>query len=385
MTTAPPIGNRYEVLETLGEGAMGLVWRVRDSVANQEVALKIISQRYGASSPGEAPSAKSVLQFQQEFRLMTQLRHPNCCAVYEYGLVADGSPFFTMEVVEGRGLDQLKPVDGPTFVHVLSQVLLALGYIHQLGFVHCDLKSANVRVKPDGTVKLMDYGLMEYARRPSGFINGTIAYISPEVIRRGAIDQRTDLYSLGVLAYEMLTGRVPFDSTDARVVLAAHINEAPVPPTQLVQDIDPLHEHIVLKLLAKSPLDRYQSAYEALEALGVAVPAGIGGNLLTSPLMGRERELEVLTASLAQLKRGQGGQALLLSGPSGIGKSRLLEEFRFTVQLANTLNVVGQSFEQGNSPYGPFVAVLKALMPAVKQHIPDDLALYAPVLAQLLP
>ena len=231
MTAAPPIANRYEVLETLGEGAMGLVWRVHDSVANQEVALKIISQRYGASAPGEAPSAKSVLQFQQEFRLMTQLRHPNCCAVYEYGLVGDGSPFFTMEVVEGRGLDELKPLDGPTFVHVLSQVLLALGYIHQLGFVHCDLKSANVRVKPDGTVKLMDYGLMEYARRPSGFINGTIAYISPEVIRRGAIDQRTDLYSLGVLAYEMLTGQVPFNSNDARLVLGAHINEAPVPPS----------------------------------------------------------------------------------------------------------------------------------------------------------
>ncbi len=372
------IANRYKILETLGEGAMGLVWRVLDTATVQEVALKVIAAKY-------RDAAKSVLQFKQEFRLMTQLRHPNCCAVYDYGVMEDGDPYFTMEIVPGQGLNDLAPLSPDRFVDAMTPLLLALGYIHQLGLVHLDVKSENVRLTPDGAVKLMDYGLMEYARRPSGFINGTLAYISPEVIRRGAIDQRTDLYSVGVLAYEMLTGRVPFDSPDPREVLQAHISAVPVPPSQLVAGVDPAHEQLVLKLLSKNPIDRYQSAYQVLEALGAEVPAGIGGALLTSPLMGREIEMRVLDVHLEAIKRGRRGGGLLVCGPSGIGKSRLIEEFRFTVQLADLICVVGFNFEHGSTPYDPWVAALRQLLPALRMHAPGELANHAPVLAQLLP
>ena len=372
------IANRYKVLETLGEGAMGLVLKVLDTATVQEVALKVIAAKY-------RDAAKSVLQFKQEFRLMTQLRHPNCCAVYDYGVREDGDPYFTMEIVPGQGLNELAPLPAERFVAVLTPLLLALGYIHQLGLVHLDVKSENVRVTPDGEVKLMDYGLMEYARRPSGFINGTLAYISPEVIRRGTIDQRTDLYSVGVLAYEMLTGRVPFDSPDPREVLQAHISEAPEPPSRHVPAIDPVHEQIVLKLLAKDPIDRYQSAYQVLEALGAEVPAGIGGALLTSPLMGREIEMRVLDVHLDAIRRGRRGGGLVVCGPSGIGKSRLIEEFRFTVQLADLTCAVGFNFEHGNTPYDPWVAALRQLLPALHTSAPDELATHAPVLVQLLP
>lgn len=376
--STPLLANRYRTVRVLGEGAMGLVWLVEDTTNQQQVALKVISQHYGTTP-------KSILQLKQEFRLMTLLRHPHCCAVYDYGVLPDGEPYFTMEEVDGHGLDELKPMASARVRHVLTQLLLALGYIHQRGFVHRDLKSANVRVRPDGSVKLMDYGLMEYARRTGGAINGTPAYLAPEVIQRGAIDQRTDLYSVGVLAYEMLTGQVPFESEDPLSVLRAHLNEPPVPPSALAPGLEPALEAIVLKLLAKNPLDRFQSAYQVLEALGAEVPAGIGGNLLASPLMGREPEMRLLLDRLDALSRGEPGEAIVLHGPSGIGKSRLVEEFRYAVQLENLPCVSGANYEQGNAPYAPFVAILRGLLPALKAHAPEALERHGPVLVQLLP
>lgn len=378
MSPTTLLANRYRTLQVLGEGAMGLVWQVEDTTHGQRVALKVISQNYGTT-------AKSVLQFKQEFRLMTLLRHPNCCAVYDYGVLSDGEPYFTMEEVPGHGLDELSPMPPERVRQVLPQLLLALGYVHQRGFVHRDLKSANVRVRPDGSVKLMDYGLMEYARRTGGLINGTPAYLAPEVIKRGSIDQRTDLYAVGVLAYEMLTGRVPFDHDAPLDVLRAHLEQPPVPPSAIVPGLDPALEAIVLKLLAKNPLDRFQSAYQVLEALGAEVPAGIGGNLLASPMMGREPEMALLTDKLKAIARAEAGDAVMLHGPSGIGKSRLVEEFRYAVQLEDLPCVVGANYEQGNAPYAPFVAVLKSLLPALRAHVPDELDRHGSVLVQLLP
>lgn len=372
------LANRYRPVRVLGEGAMGLVWLVEDTTNGQHVALKVISKTYGTT-------AKSILQFKQEFRLMTLLRHPNCCAVYDYGVLDDGEPYFTMEEVPGHGLDELSPMPAERVRQVLPQLLLALGYVHQRGFVHRDLKSANVRVRPDGSVKLMDYGLMEFARRTGGAINGTVAYLAPEVIKRGSIDQRTDLYAVGVLAYEMLTGRVPFAGDDAMAVVRAHLNDAPVPPGRLVAGLDAGLEAVVLKLLQKNPLDRFQSASQVLEALGYEAPPGFGGNLLASPLMGREPEMEALSDRLDAIAQARAGGAVVLHGPSGIGKSRLVEEFRYAVQLEDLPCVVGANYEHGNAPYDPFVAVLKGLLPAFKAHVPEELARHGPVLVQLLP
>src|SRR5207245_830368 len=144
--------------------------------------------------------------------LMSQIKHPKCCAVYDYGVLEDGAAYLTMEVVPGHGLDEILPLDGATFKSVLSQVLLALGYVHQQAFVHCDIKSENVRVRPDGTFKLTDFGLMERAGRAGGAIKRTLGYMAPEMAKGGRLDQRADLYSVGCLAYEMLVGRLPFPS-----------------------------------------------------------------------------------------------------------------------------------------------------------------------------
>lgn len=398
------LANRYRVVRLLGEGAMGQVWLVEDTTTGVEVALKVISRKLASgrssgsgppSQPGSRTSArppggqtaaeKSQLEFIQEFRLMTQLRHPNCCEVLDYGLVADESPYLTMEVVPGQGLDERIPLPSETFEGVFSQILLALSYIHARGLVHCDLKAANVRLRPDGVVKLMDYGLMAYAGESGGPIKGTLAYLAPEMIKRGLIDQRTDLYSLGVLGYELLTGRWPFHPDTPGEMLRAHITEPPRPPSLVVPNVDPRHERVVLKLLAKEPIDRYQSADAVLEDLGHAVAPGMGGGLLTSPLMGRAQEMAKLFVQLARITSGKKGGAILLSGPAGIGKSRLIKEFSFNARLENLPYAEGANHEFARTPYGPLVAVLRGLLPAFRELVPDDLDRLAPVLVKLLP
>ncbi|MFN3430360.1 MAG: serine/threonine-protein kinase PknK, partial [Candidatus Sericytochromatia bacterium] len=372
------LDNRYQPQRVLGEGAMGQVLLVEDTLTRQHLALKIIAS-------AAATDAKSVLQFQQEFRLMTRLRHPNCCAVTSYGLLASGAPYFTMEVVPGHGLDELLPMDAERFRAVFPQLLLALGYVHQQGFVHRDLKPANVRVKPDGTVKLMDFGLMEHAGRAGGAIVGTVPYLSPEIVKRGAVDARADLYSLGALAYEMLTGRAPFVYPTPMEVLRAHVGESPEPPSRVKPGIPTDLERVVMRLLAKEPIDRFQSAYEVLEALGHVAPAGIGGTLLSASLVGRDEELQTLSARLGAVAAGQPVAPMVVWGPEGLGKSRLIEELRFQSELAAVPFVLGKAYESGNFPYRHFVWILKSLLPAMRQHIPDALAQLAPVLVKLLP
>lgn len=315
---------------------------------------------------------------------MTQLRHPNCCAVYDYGVAEDGEPYFTMEEVPGHGLDELLPLPAERIQPILTQLLLALGYIHQRGFVHLDLKAANVRVTPEGVLKLMDYGLMGLAGVSGGPIVGTIGYLAPEVIRRGPLDQRTDLYSLGVLLHELLTGRLPFLSEKPAEVLQAHLQTTPQPLSRWRAGVDLGLERVALRLLAKGPVERFQSAFQVLGAIGAEVPAGIGGNLLTSPIVGREGELRALSAALADVVAGRPGQAVLLVGAPGSGKSRLVEEFRFRVQWEHLLCALGAPDAAG-TPYGPIVRALRVLLPALKARVPEVLASQAPVLAKLLP
>ena len=375
------IAGRYRRMRRLGEGAMGTVWQVEDTATGQVVALKLIAAKY-------REAAKSVLQLKQEFRLMTQLRHPNCCAVYDYGVAEDGEPYFTMEEVPGHGLDELLPLDAARIRPILTQLLLALGYVHQRGFVHRDLKAANVRVTqgPGGedVVKLMDFGLMGLAGGSGGPIVGTIGYLPPEVIRRGPIDQRTDLYSLGVLLHELLTGRHPFIGERPAEILQAHLQATPEPLTRWRAGVDAGLERVALRLLAKGPVERFQSAFQVLEAIGAEVPAGLGGNLLTSPIVGRRAELNLLVSALADVVAGRPSQPVLLAGPPGSGKSRLVEEFRFRVQWEHLICAIGAPDSAG-TPYAPIVGAMRVLLPAIKQRIPEVLASQAPVLVKVMP
>lgn len=371
------VANRYKVLATLGEGGMGTVYLVEDTTNGQQVALKVLSSKIGMD-------ANQVLQFKQEFRVMAKLKHPNNCAVYDYGMMPDGSPYFTMEVVPGKGLDEIIPVAPDQLTSILNQLGQALGFIHQQGFVHCDLKPENVRVKPDGTVKLMDFGLMEVSGQSGGAIKGTLAYMAPEVAKRDRIDQRSDIYSLGAVTYQLLTGETPFKGATPIEVLRAHLNQQPRPLRELNTAIPTLTETVVLKMMAKEPIARYQSTYDVLGALGIEVDEGMGASLLASAFIGRQAELSRLQEALVGVKRERQGRTLWVQGAAGVGKSRLLGEFRFSVQLEELPFLHGACNEQ-KAPYGPFVEILRAMLPLAKEACPAELAEHAPLLSKLLP
>lgn len=269
MTEAPRVlGGRYELGQTLGRGGMAEVRRARDLRLSRDVAVKQLRLDL-ASDP----------TFQERFRREAQaaagLNHPNIVAVYDTGEEADPGtgvkvPYIVMELVEGRTLRdllrtgrQIQPEKALTFA---QGVLEALSYSHRAGIVHRDIKPANVMLTPDGTVKVMDFGIARAVADTSATMTqtaaviGTAQYLSPEQARGETVDARSDIYSAGCLTYELLTGRPPFQGDSPVSVAYQHVREAPVPPSHLDALVTPAMDAIVLKSLAKDPADRYQTA-----------------------------------------------------------------------------------------------------------------------------
>ncbi len=374
------LGGRYRIVETLGEGGMGVVYLAEDTTAGRRVALKVMGKALTDGAAGE----DNLLRFKQEFRIMARLRHPNTCEVYDFGVLPDGRPYLTMEVVPGRGLDELIPLPPDQLMDVLRQVGLALGYIHQQGFVHLDLKPDNIRVREDGVVKLMDFGLMEVAGQALDAVRGTLMYLAPEVAKQDRVDQRSDIYSLGAVTYHLVTGRPPFEGATPLQYLRAHLMDTPRAPRELTAGIPLALESAILKMLAKEPVARFQSTADVLMALGIEVDEGLGAALLESAFVGRQGELARLTDGLMEVKGKRPGRVLWLTGDAGIGKSRLVSEFRVQVLLEEVPFLTGRCSEQA-SPYGPFIDVLKGALPLARERAAAALYEHAPLLSKLLP
>ena len=380
------IVNRYRILAELGQGAMGKVYRVADTLqGDREIALKTIHVA------GEITPALR-LRFKEEFRVMAQLRHPNTLEVYDFGPLDDRSHYFTMEVVPGRELADViaeGPLPLPRFYTLLIQLLQALSFIHSRQYVHRDVKAHNIRVRDDGTLKLMDFGLTCQAGVPGkGQLNGTPGYMAPEMVWGGAIDAASDLYSVGCLAYEMLTGSVPFVGRVSEV-LRAHRDERPKPLRAQRADVPERLERIVMKLLEKDPARRYRQSDHVIADL--AALAGITvtrtnmdqrkSYLISRALVGREREMARLTEALTRLRGGQGG-SLLIGAPAGVGKSRLMQEFVMQASLNECFVLQAPCQEAGQGPYEAIVTGLKRLLPHTTAA---EMAEYGPVLASLFP
>ena len=266
------LAERYRVDELIGRGGMADVYRGADVMLDRTVAIKVLTER----DDGERD------RFLREARSMAQLNHRNIVAVYDAGR-SDGWSFIVMELVEGRTLSAV-PAHEMT-VHVALrqyiEILEALAYAHERGVVHRDLKPANVMVVPSGAVKVMDFGL---ARRMSemssvttaGEIVGTIAYLPPERFLGRVADERSDLYSVGVMLYETFTGVQPFKSEtdDLVAVIFGHVNEPPPAPRTVNRSVPPQIERIIMKLLEKEPERRYQTAREVATELRALLGTG---------------------------------------------------------------------------------------------------------------
>jgi len=268
---------RYKIIAKIGQGAMGEVYRARDSVLNREVAVKTIT-----AGRGEDETLRK--RFQREAEAAARLSHPNIVKVFEFG-EENEQLFMAMELLEGTDLKQAI-VQGDLSLarklDILERVCEGLAFAHAADIVHRDLKPANIHLGGDGSVKIMDFGLARMGGSDmtrTGMVMGTPHYMSPEQVKGGKADARSDVFSLGALAYELLTGHKPFEAETMHAVLYKVMQEEPPPARDLIPTLPPVIGHVVERALAKEPTERFADAGQALAALQrarQAVAAGRG-------------------------------------------------------------------------------------------------------------
>ncbi len=386
------------------------MYRAHDNTLDRTVAIKLLKS--------ESFDEETYARFIREAQAAARLTHPNIVSTYDMG--KEGNRYFlVMEYVKGtslRGLiesDREKGLDPSHALQIAMEVCRALRYAHSEGVVHRDVKPENIMITQEGTAKLMDFGLARALDKPrltnAGMMIGTPAYMAPENALGRESDARSDLYSLGCVLYEMLTGSPPFRTDDSLKLIYSHINDAPVSPSRINPKISAPLEQIVVRLLAKGPNDRFQSASDLLRALEeVRQTVERNGTSQTSrisqveemasmqihtsesrkvlSLIDRESEMDALKKFVDRTLRGE-GSLLLISGEAGIGKTRLAEEVKTYASLRGLKSLSGKCMAgEGASPYAPFIEIVREFVresPAQLLH--KVLGNYADELGRLVP
>jgi eukaryotic-like serine/threonine-protein kinase len=252
---------RYRVLRKLGTGGMANVYLAEDQELGRSVAIKMLDERHSQDE-------QFVERFRREAKNAAGLSHPNIVSIYDRGQ-AEGTYYIAMEYIEGRTLKELLITRGPTPLAVAidyaRQILAALGFAHRHGIVHRDIKPHNVVVAPDGRLKVTDFGIARSGTSQmteTGSIIGTAQYLSPEQAKGAPVTPASDIYSVGIVLYEMLTGSVPFTGDTPLEIAMKHLSTTPLPPSEQRREIPHEIDSIVLRALAKDPADRYQSTDE---------------------------------------------------------------------------------------------------------------------------
>ena len=270
------LGDRYQLQEPIGRGGMATIYRGRDRRMERVVAIKVLRDIYSTDT-------KFVIRFQREAKAASALQHPNIVQVYDYGQT-DGNYFIVMELIEGtdlrRYLRSRGVLDTERAIIIAHDVALGLGAAHRRNIVHRDVKPQNVLVGRDGSIKLTDFGIASVYKdinaerlTTTGMTLGTVQYYAPEQAQGEIVSPAADVYALGIVMYEMLTGRTPFDGDTPVAVAMQHIQDAPIPPSQYNPGIPPALEEIILRCLEKVPEMRYRDGSQlarALEMLGDA-------------------------------------------------------------------------------------------------------------------
>ena len=361
MLSTTKLGNRYEVAAELGRGGMGVVYRARDPLLNREVAVKLLATTELTAEIEE--------RFQREAQIVAQMDHPGIVPIYDVGR-HDGSLFFVMPLVEGTNLRRILWEGSLKLGEVLDiavQVADALEYSHSRNVVHRDIKPENIMVtREEGgspRIRVMDFGLAhastENRLTKTGTLVGTVTYLSPEQVTSHAFDGRSDIYSVGTVLYECLTGEPPFTG-EVQSVLYRIVHEIPQPPRSVGADIREELQDIVLQCLEKDPGRRPQKAGQLAEALrrhrstlhsGEFAKAVVGNASRTlqrpsaSAFIGREKEFAELQRRLNAAVSGD-CQFAVVAGEPGIGKTRLLEELKKLVSMRKIRVLYGRFVEQ---------------------------------------
>jgi serine/threonine-protein kinase len=265
------LADRYEVGELIGTGGMAEVYGGRDRLLNRAVAIKVLLPHFSRDP-------QFLARFRREAQAAANLTHPNIVAVYDTGHRGDVH-YIVMEFMEGHTLRDVLRSEGPLLperaAEIAADVAAALAFAHQRGVVHRDIKPGNVMLTPDGGVKVMDFGIARAVSAETvtqtASVVGTANYISPEQAQAAPVDARSDIYSLGIVVYEMLTGRVPFTGPSPVAIAYKHVREEAAPPSRLNSDVTGTMDAVVLKAIAKNPANRYSTALEFTADLERAV------------------------------------------------------------------------------------------------------------------
>jgi len=374
-------GGRYQVKRFLGEGGRKRVFLAHDTRLDRDVAFSLVKT--------EGLDAAGLARVRREAQAMGRLgSHPHIVTIHDIG-EEDHQPYIIQEFMEGGAVqdiveqapDHQLPID--QFVQIASEVCQALQHAHDRGIIHRDVKPGNIWLTADGHARLGDFGLavaLDLSRMTqAGMMVGTVAYMPPEQALGGKVDPRSDLYGLGGTLYEMLTGRPPFLGDDAVAIISQHINVPPVSPSWHNKEIPKPLDNLILRLLAKAPEERPQSARAVLDELeGIAsLPAEARpesvvevsplAQVETGRMVGRQAELVTLKSALEDAFSAQ-GRVVMVSGEPGMGKTRLLQELAVYARLRGAQVLMGRCEEEGTLPYLPFVEALRSYV----QERPDE-------------
>jgi tetratricopeptide (TPR) repeat protein/tRNA A-37 threonylcarbamoyl transferase component Bud32 len=380
------VDRRYKIIKRLGSGATGTVYKARDLKDNTIVALKILSKK--------KTSSETIQRFKREFKLLAGLQHPNLCTVYDFGTLKHGRSYFTMEYVDGENIFKAaKRLPYQKMYPWIVQLCRVLEYIHSKGLIHYDVKPGNILVakgeehravskkyhvqRSIPCVKLMDFGLAgEQRLRGGNIIRGTFPYVAPEVIKGLAVDHRADLFSLGILLYEVFTRRKLQikDRKSFVTLLKQQENIVSELPSKIVSDIPKRLEKLIMRLVEFESDERYSRANEVIKEINkisgkkfeTETEKSIEGYLLSSKFVGRNREMAILQSLYEEAKHDK-GKVVLITGDAGIGKSRLLREFKILVQTKRGYCMTGYTLKDKIVTLEPFYNIFKGLMSCIKE------------------
>ncbi len=362
------LDKRYQIRAHLGAGGMGEVYRVLDLEQDQECALKILNEMMDEQAVRR--------RFHREFQVLSRFQHPRLVRTYTWGFAED-RPYFTMDYLPGKTLEKiiadpalLGQFRASHFFALMQQLVEGLAYIHAQGAVHRDLKPSNIMVleTEEGIeITILDLGLAKFKHLHSASITqtgatiGTAEYMSPEQGKGLWVDHRSDLYSLGVILYEIFTGAPPFSGQNPVSVIMKHIRESPPPIDKVNIAVPEQMKQIVLRLLAKERVDRYQSAEELVQALKNVAPSELvlledeqrdmPMKIMRPQFVGRESEMKTFLTMLKDVQAGK-QRVVLISGEPGVGKSRLIEELLGDALIHDFLCLKGAGQEEGGQIYG---------------------------------